>query len=315
MSMSSGRFYSGRGAWTALAALLLLTVFFGASIPARAQSASDTSGDYGDAPDATNHSGFSMRAYPWNVDLEIAGFSEPPAATADYPTVVQAGSSGPHGPWHRNPRARAWLGSSVSKEANADLLPDQDGGTSNITPSSTANSGYANQYVEDDALVLGYTISLPNCAMTRLAYSVSGAEGVSSKNYVNVWLDFNRDGDFDDTTILCRDFTNNLISVPEHAVANHQIEVVPGLQQRLMPFFWSSHPAYDEMIWMRITLTGQPIPASSDDGSGPPEGYVTGETEDYLMTNQEEINAFGRQALGTDTNYHEIDVTYYTGGY
>jgi hypothetical protein len=309
--MSSGRFYSGRGAGTALAALLLLTVFFGASIPAQAQSASDTSGDYGDAPDATNSTEWSMNAYPWNAHMEILGFTQPASIPANYPTVVDSATTTPQGPWHRSPAMRAWLGEGVTSEDMPQIFPSEN------TDIPDYGDGWADQDVNDDSIGNTDTIFLPDCAETSFTFTASGAaDAGKTTNYLNVWFDFNRDGDFDDTTLLCRDTNNTLVSTPERAVANMPIMMKPGTHRFTTTSFRSSHPDYNQLIWMRMTLTASQI--SSPDGSGPAGGYRYGETEDFLLTNYDNSGSADLSALsgGSGANYQPMpDVSYFTGGY
>jgi hypothetical protein len=104
--------------------------------------------------------------------------------------------------------------------------------------------------------------------------------------WVNVWLDFNRDGDWDDV-VDCPDG-----SAPEWAVQNQYLFDLPaGLNQITTPGFLSAHPVgVHEQIWMRITLAEQPWTDGSNPdelgnaGSGPPAKYEIGETEDYFFS-------------------------------
>jgi hypothetical protein len=319
MSMSSRRFQPRRGAWATLAALLLLTIFFGASIPTQAQSANDTFGDYGDAPDATNSTPWSMNAYPWNAHMEFLGFIRPPSIPAKYPTVVDPAATTPQGPWHRSPSARAWLGNRVDSEDAADHTLDNS--ESNITPAQNISDleygdGWADWDNNDDSIGDTDTIILPHCAETSFSFIANATVNVgTTTNYLNVWFDFNRDGDFGDINILCRDINGNLVSVPERAVANMPITVGPGPNTYTTTSFRSSHPDYNQLIWMRMTLTAAQI--SSADGSGPANGYRYGETEDFLLTNHDS-SAANLSALsgGSDEKYQLMpNVSYFTGGY
>lgn len=104
--------------------------------------------------------------------------------------------------------------------------------------------------------------------------------------WVNVWLDFNRDGDWDDI-VDCPEG-----SASEWAVQNQYLYNLPaGLNKITTPGFLSSHPQVGpENIWMRITLSEQPWKYGSNPGevgnagSGPVTKYEIGETEDYFFT-------------------------------
>src|SRR5689334_18847464 len=112
-----------RLALIALTSLLALSLL----IPtlSLAQVSTTPPGDLGDAPDSTNHFGVGMAAYP--------------AVLARYPTVFDPATGAPSGPLHINPAGNGWLGAAVSREADADLLPDADGVTNIDPPTNTAN--------------------------------------------------------------------------------------------------------------------------------------------------------------------------------
>ena len=223
--------------------------------------------DLGDAPDRTNNSGKSMRAYaePW-VD-------------AHYPTVFDDGSGvGPFGPVHRNERLVAHLGPGITAESEADTGPDEDG-VNNIdleTYSADHDAG-------DDGVTMPLT--LPNCGWTTIDYEITVLEP-GAPLWVNVWLDFNRDGDWDDT-LECP-----AGPAREWAVRNQYLfNRAEGQTTITTPAFLSAHPEdTHEQIWMRITLSEQPWESGShpgergNAGSGPQAKYQIGETEDYFFT-------------------------------
>jgi len=106
--------------------------------------------------------------------------------------------------------------------------------------------------------------------------------------WVNVWIDWNRDGDWDDT-LDCPEGP-----APEWAVQNQFLfNLSAGINQITTPALLSWHPdggSEAEDIWMRITLSDQPWRGGSNPGakgnagSGPQAKYEIGETEDYLFT-------------------------------
>jgi uncharacterized repeat protein (TIGR01451 family) len=215
--------------------------------------------DLGDAPDSTNTLGLVMTTYA-------------PPVTARFPTVF---ASSPPGPKHLQPKGLAWLGKDVSFEDEADLPPDADGVT-NIDPS--ANSADRDKF--DDGVVL--PVLIPLCGQTQFTYTVTST--AMARLYVNVWFDFNRDGDWDDGVQKCPLGPAVTGSFTEWAVQNEVITVVPGLNTFTTPPFGAANPTRGSEMWMRITLTDTPIgPAQGADGTGPATGYTYGETEDYLL--------------------------------
>lgn len=221
--------------------------------------------ELGDAPDSTNTHGAGMSTYG--------------GTGAKFPTVYGTGSP-PHGPKHHQPKAVAFLGPRVSIEMEADIGPDTDG-INNIWPPTNS----ANQDGFDDGVVP--PLLLPHCSKCAFLYTVN----VINPNvdlYVNVWFDWNRDGDWDDIHQCSGLFA------PEWAVQDQLLaagSLVPGLNNVFTPKFLAWHPAAadDQKIWMRITLSEQPWYSSGGasmvgtGGSGPTVGYKYGETEDYYF--------------------------------
>ncbi len=227
--------------------------------------------DLGDAPDSTNNAHVAMRAYPAQGSL--------PAVPANYPTVYNDGSgTGPFGPVHLNAQVVAYLGSKITRETEADTGTDEDV-VNNIRPSN--NTSDRDQ--GDDGVV--FPINMPNCRLTTIDYIVN-VVNPDVDLWVNVWLDWNRDGDWDDT-LECPSGP-----VPEWAVQNQLlINLAPGANQITSPGFMAWHPENGRQeIWMRITLSGQPWRRGSNPGakgnagSGPQAKYAIGETEDYKFT-------------------------------
>jgi len=233
------------------------------NVSCQGASGEDVKTDLGDAPDSTNNFSNSMVAYQ--------------STQGHFPTVYDDGSgAGPHGPVHLNETAVAILGGRISGESEADTGPDDDN-TNNILPfQNSADLDWA-----DDAIEM--PLSLPNCGWTQFDYEVAIFDP-DVDLWVNVWLDFNRDGDWDDV-VECSDGR----MVPEWAVQNQFLYDLPeGLNQVTTPGFMSVHPKNaPERIWMRITLAEQPWTGGSNPGergnagSGPVEKYQFGETEDY----------------------------------
>ncbi len=225
--------------------------------------------DLGDAPDSTNSvAGAAMLAYP-------------SGAVGHFPTVYQAGSP-PYGPLHRHPRALFFLGKWVSLETEADLGLDDDL-VNNLDPSNDA----ANRDGADDGLVL--PVLMPSCRMTTVDYVVTATNPLNKPVYVNIWCDWNRDGDWDDT-MLCPDGSEAF----EWAVQNH-VPVLPGPGTYTITSaaFRCWHPEGHGLdpLWVRITIAEQmhyptyagPGLDPGREGAGPIDGYQYGETEDYYI--------------------------------
>ncbi|PXF57736.1 MAG: hypothetical protein C4B59_14670 [Candidatus Methanogaster sp.] len=229
--------------------------------------------DLGDAPDSTNSFTASMTAYP--------------GVSANFPTVYGAGSP-PHGPIHRQPKALAFLGKSVSLESEADIGPDEDGVNNLYPPNDEANHD-----VSDDGVNM--PLVLVHCEPNTFEYVVTVVNPLQRSVYVNVWFDWNRDGDWDDV-MKCPESTGTVpATAPEWAVQNQQLHLSgPGVFTFTTPRFVAWLPpqveAKPSARWMRITLSERkwaPFVGTSSavilhaGGSGPAGGYRYGETEDY----------------------------------
>ncbi|MBN1893087.1 T9SS type A sorting domain-containing protein [bacterium] len=220
--------------------------------------------DLGDAPDSLNHFNAAMDAYP--------------GVAARFPTVFQTTASNPHGPVHWDPRGLAYLGHHVTLEVEADQGPDEDP-TNNIDPLN----GQADLDLADDGVAM--PLSLPHCQPTQFDFTVTVVNAIQRSLYVNVWMDWNRDGDWNDI-FECGDRSAN-----EWAVSNQLIVLTgPGVitfaTARFLP--WHPNGAEDTTgLWMRITLSETIwMPAAAgpaEGGAGPASGYRYGETEDYYF--------------------------------
>ena len=232
--------------------------------------------DLGDAPDSTNTFAVPMTAYPKGG---------PPGVQANFPTVYRAGSPS-HGPIHLQPRAVAYLGDAVSLENEADIGPDEDSINNIVPPNDSPDLDKADDGVQ-------VPLVLPHCQQTRFKYKVTVVPLLIEPPplYVNVWLDWNRDGDWDDV-LPCPYPT----VVPEWAVQNQLLQfVTSGTYDVTTPEFMCWHPpgtTAENPIWMRITLSERqyegwwgdlPAPVAGAGGSAPAAGYEFGETEDYYF--------------------------------
>jgi hypothetical protein len=223
--------------------------------------------ELGDAPDSSTNYRVGMTAYP--------------GIPAHYPTVYGTGSP-PHGPIHWQPRDVAFLGQRVTLEDEADTGLDEDPTNNIIPPNDTADQDRA-----DDGVIFPVTIT--HCDYSTLDYVVTvvNAPTADTPLYVNIWFDWNRDGDWDDR-FTCPD---GLIG-EEWAVQNQELFFSgAGIYTvTSLPFLANALSSSDiKELWMRITLSERkydPISSSLIEGyggSGPEEGYQYGETEDYLF--------------------------------
>lgn len=236
-------------------------------------SGDDTTAQHelGDAPDSSNSfAGVKTLAYPSGIG-------------GSFPTVYLAGDP-PYGPLHQQPRDAFYLGAWVTLESEADLGPDDDA-LNNLDPLADL----ANQDGADDGL--GLPVAMPQCQETTLDYTITMTSPLIKLVYVNVWCDWNRDGDWDDT-ITCTDG-----AVPEWAVRDeHPMMLGPGTYTFTSRPFTCWHPETlndVDPIWVRVTVSEQSwtaaVGVASAGGAGPPEGYQYGETEDYYLRPETEL--------------------------
>jgi len=255
------------------------------------EAAASAEFDLGDAPDSSGDHDARMTAYVSADDGTVE---------AHFPTVADDASGRPSGPLHRNPRSVAYLGEAVTLENEADQGTDEDR-VNNIDPARDK----ADQDGADDGVIL--PITMPACGWTSFDYLVN-VVAPDTDLWVNVWCDFNRDGDWDDDSESDPDMGCGDRTVSEWAVRNQYLFGLPaGLHQISTPAFVAWHPTKGpEEIWMRITLSEQPWkggenPATmGNGGSGPAEGYEIGETEDYRFVPEsdcpfcEDLNGDGK---------------------
>lgn len=235
-------------------------------------------GDLGDAPDSTNHAGVAMSAYP--------------GVMAHFPTVFDPALGQPQGPRHRYPRP-FHLGPRVSREVEADIGPDQDG-VNNIEPA--ANVANLDDF-DDGSRLTSLVDCQPATAEVLVAISPQAWNWFVTRKqpaYLNVWIDSNRDGDWDDG-FTCQSPTGQQADVVEHILIDQPIDVI-GLGPGLHPLTFQTDrvrwPAQlaNRPAWLRFTLSEQPSnktlvfgAINYGDGRGYATAFVTGETEDKLL--------------------------------
>ncbi len=133
---------------------------------------------------------------------------------------------------------------------------------------------------DSDAGIVG-PIELASCGSASLRFRATVCPALSLTAYVNVLVDWNQDGDWNDN-VACG---STQPCAREWAVKNVPVTLLPGCSENFTPAFRigpRQGPA-----WMRVTLNANPVP---DDfpwaGSlGTVNGdFSGGETEDYLVT-------------------------------
>lgn len=242
--------------------------------------------DYGDAPDSSNHFGANMTAYAPNV-------------TANFPTVFDPATGAPPGPKHKN-GLPLHLGPLVSGEWNADRFARR-----NLDP----NADLADLDIRDDG-VDPLTLSLQPCVATTIPFQVSvnqkavdefAANGTTA--YLNIWLDGNHDGDWEDV-LDC-----DGIQAVEHIVIDQPVAPsTAGLINLVAPTGNIPIPAGGENqpMWLRVTISDEPAEKPFQvtslgqiidygDGRGPANGFRWGETEDYLYVSPAAAQSGGGQ--------------------
>lgn len=230
--------------------------------------------DLGDAPDSTNHiTGTTMIAYS-------------PDILGHFPTVSDLATDPYPGPVHRVSQP-FHLGRSVSSEAEADQGPDADGRT-NLRPA--ANQANLDRY--DDGLDLA-DLKFSHCESGMIPVDLFIAPDalpllnrLDGVGYLNVWLDGNRDGDWDDA-VECPTALGS-----EHLVIDYKVDVNglgPGLHRLTIPTSgpvpWPENQV-QRPAWLRLTLSERSSVknlGSRGDGRGAREPFQLGETEDYLV--------------------------------
>ncbi len=235
--------------------------------------------DLGDAPDSGGDRDARMTAYVSVAQGTI---------DAHFPTVANDTSGRPSGPLHIDPLSVAHLGEAVTLENEADRGPDEDQ-VNNIDPTRDK----ADQDGGDDGVI--FPIVMPQRGWSSFDYLVNVVEP-GTDLWVNVWCDFNRDGDWDDDSTTAPEMGDGQRSVSEWAVRNQYLFNLPvGLHQISTPAFMAWHPEKGpEEMWMRITLSEQPWKGGENPGvmgnagSGPADGYAIGETEDYKFVPEPE---------------------------
>jgi len=234
----------------------------------------------GDAPSSDNHF-WIMHTYNPAFGGVPANFPVVWDATGVLPPGAGGGAYPPgyYGFCHFSAANPSFLGNGLTYEFDADLFPDQDPQT-NINPLADT----PNWDLLDDGVTLPPV--LPHCGPATLL--VQGQNNSGGTLYLNAWADWNRDGDWEDTS-LCE------CAIDEWMIQDYPVPAPSG-----PPFTFAlpititpCHPVGDPTspLWMRVTLSGLTLASY-----GPPFTYggfpfseaaagcfPTGETEDYFV--------------------------------
>ncbi|MBE2239975.1 MAG: DNRLRE domain-containing protein [Caldilineaceae bacterium] len=242
--------------------------------------------DLGDAPDSSNHHGVVNRAY--------AG------VPGNFPTVWDVPAGQLAGPRHANQTMEGWLGHYLSREAEADQGPDQDGPNNILRNAAGAIGDVADQDRGDDGW-RNRQIKFFDCRRTTLEVRVS-KDAAATRNfmYLNVWFDGNRDGDWADIHPCQATETEPAQAGYEWIVQNYVIDMTA-----IPAGGWRDFAVNTEKVlnstqaqphWMRFMLSEEPAvqPPLGSEGPGLPDGrgphptsalasYRFGETEDIFQ--------------------------------
>ncbi len=226
--------------------------------------------DVGDAPDSSNHASVNMPT----------GYG----VVGNFPTTIDTALVGPHGPAHARPSAMH-LGRGYSSEIMADIGPDMDGVNNLETAIPMADLDRF-----DDGVPLS-RVAFDDCKETEIPVRIAiqprtvqfYQENDDAEAFINVWLDSNRDGDWDDAG-SCDG------NAQEHIVIDHPVDVVAlgaGIHSIMVKTSQVSWPAEmaAQPAWMRVMLAEEKSTKLTGESYGDGRGngiYILGETEDYL---------------------------------
>ena len=166
--------------------------------------------DLGDAPDSTNHFGMDVEAYP--------------GVRGRFPTIADPTTGSAPGPLHSNAGSLT-LGTMVSAESDAysgaDANIDPTAGQPGLDAHDDGVSPKGISFVRCQSTVIPVMFTIGPRALRYFADCSALAAGDCTA-YVNVWVDANRDGDWDDA-IDCSDGVGPAL---EHIVRNHPVDVM-----------------------------------------------------------------------------------------
>lgn len=242
--------------------------------------------DFGDAPEA-------VMAYPGIPGRFPTCLFPGPAGTQELacpPISLPPGITG----WvrHVNPEADAfWLGCPPGgPPLGIDSEPDGKTNDNGMPPSACndpltvdcvepafgMNFGQDECFGDNDAGLMSPAV-LVACQPAQLSILAYNCRPADREVYLNVCLDLNQDGDWNDN-VLCP----TGVCAYEWALKNVPVVLPPGCNTiALPPFLVGPNPGF---AWLRVSLTAAPVPddypwAGSANLVG--ETFAGGETEDY----------------------------------
>jgi hypothetical protein len=252
--------------------------------------------DYGDAPEGivaytTGIIGrfptcsLASAAGNQQVDPACTALSTPPGPTGYVEHVKLAAD--PNG---------FWIGCNAASHGFVDSETD---GKINVTPPagtpSACNAAVTTDCVEspvagldfgqDECFLDGVDAGLAvdpvffRCDRSVLRFHFYNCSGATIQAYVNILVDWNQDGDWNDVD-YCPQRT---VCAPEWAVMNVPIQLPPGCSLISTPLIQAG--SKEGLAWMRVTLTDMAVPLDFPwNGSiSAPNGFFrNGETEDYV---------------------------------
>lgn len=199
------------------------------------------------------------------------------------------------------PTPAAWLGcgnpgvdSEPDGKTNLQLYFGQVSGCDNLTivdcNDLTIGANYGQDECPGDGVDAGIDAPFvfPRCKPFTFNYQAANASQTPVSMYLNVLVDWNDDGDWNDIDNCA--FQGGC--APEWAVKNHPILLAPGCNTMATPSFQTGLGLPDPLQtaqrpqWMRVTITFQPV---TDEfpwaGSEllPGGSFEGGETEDYVF--------------------------------
>jgi hypothetical protein len=244
-------------------------------------------GELGDAPDSTNHFSCSPSIPGTTCPMTAYPRGGPLGTLAQFPTVWDTSFGMPYGPCHNI--TCVWLGYNISDDdppSDADMLPDDDriNNTGQNIPNLNVTTDTPDQDFYDDGLIfdaINRQLNMTNCTPYNFTFNVTVYCSPLTSNYTfNAWLDWNRDGDWNDIM----DCNGN--PAPEWAVQNQKINLAGYSPVQTITFRSKTFLPYNpegEPIWMRMVLhPDNTTKFMNYDGSmNNTECFDDGETEDY----------------------------------
>ncbi|MFK7803624.1 MAG: GEVED domain-containing protein [Anaerolineae bacterium] len=238
-------------------------------------------GDLGDAPDSSNHyDGAEMEAYT--------------GVPAKFPTVHDPALPGLPGPMISDAQPLR-LGTWYSYESEADRGPDAVFSSATQGNNIEPLRGISNQDGSTDDGLQQRALHVADCDVTTIDLEMHSSpialdyfsnQSSSGNAYVNIWVDGNRDGEWNDVHFCGSDL------VSEHIVVNDPVDITTISSSLAHAFSvttgqvpWDNgESASGPARWVRVMLTDRPVTLPSNGGSDSTP-YLFGEIEDYLILN------------------------------